>query len=166
MPLRIKCRLRLIEDTSHLYRVLCRLFAKTVCTVLLPELGFTVSTGINGFVEPNFHFYEVNYPRLDQSLANFQAKLPFNAEEKSLVTRCRECRISRTLLSEERVRETVWGSAFLIGSCSDSMTDVPCPRDCLGKIDTLALRHLCHSVSAGASKKGRASFCSSYEVLP
>ena len=137
-----------------------------VCPVLLPEPDFTASAGINGFVEPNFHSYEVNYPLLDQALANFQAKLPFNAEEKSLVVRCRERRISRILLSEERLRETVWSSAFLIESCSDSVTDVSCPRYCLGKIDALALRHLRHSVSAGASQKGRARFCSSYEVLP
>ncbi|KAI9462361.1 hypothetical protein BJY52DRAFT_1221991 [Lactarius psammicola] len=132
-----------------------------------PSIQSAVSSvcenGINGFVEPNFHFYEVNYLRLDRALANFQAKLPFNAEEKSLVARCRERRISRILLSEERVKETVWGSAFPMGSFSDSAADVPRPRDCLGKIDALALRHLCHSVSAGASKKGRARFCSSYK---
>jgi len=69
--------------------------------------GFTVSSGINGFVEPNFHFYKVNYPRLDKALANFQAELPFNAEENSLVFRCREMQISRILLCEQRVKETV-----------------------------------------------------------
>jgi hypothetical protein len=137
-----------------------------LCAVLLPESGFTVSTGINGFVEPNFNFYEVNHPRLDQALANFQAKLPFNAEENSIIARCREKRISRILLSEERVRQTVWDSAFLTGNGPDIVTDIPCPRDCLGKIDALALRHLCHSVSTGAGKKGRAYFCSPYEVLP
>lgn len=138
-----------------------------VCTgALLPEPDFTVSTGINGFVEPNFHFYDVNYPLLDQALANFQAKLPFNAEDKSLVTRCREKRISRVLYSEERVRDTVWGSALLIRSCFDRVTDVFRPRDRLGKIDALALCYLRHSVFAGSSQKGRAYFCSSYEVLP
>jgi hypothetical protein len=137
-----------------------------VCTVLLPEPDFTISTGINGFVEPNFLFYEVNYPLLDQALANFQATLSFNAEEKLLVARCRERRISRILLNEERLRETVWGPAFLIGNCSDSVIDVSCPRYCLGKIDALALRHLRHPVSAGASQEGRACFRSSYEVLP
>jgi hypothetical protein len=137
-----------------------------LCTDLLPESGFTVSTGINGFVEPNFHFYEVNYPRLDKALANFQAKLAFNAEEKSIIARCREKRISRILLSEERVRQTVWDSAFLTGNDLDIVTDDPCPRHCFGKIDALALRHLCHSVSAGAGKKRRACFCSSYEVHP
>ena len=84
-----------------------------LCSVLLPEPSFTVSTGINGFVEPNFHFYEVDYPLLDQALANFQTKLPFNAEEKSLIARCREKRISRVLLSEERVGQTVWAPHFL-----------------------------------------------------
>lgn len=159
-------RLCLIEDTSHLYKVLCHLFARMVCTILLPESDFTVATGINGFVEPNFHYFEVNYPRLDHALANFQAKLPFNPEEISIVTRCRDMRIRRILLTEERVRETVWRSTFLIGSCSDSATDVACPRYCLCKIDALALRYLRHSVSASASQNGRAYFCSSYEVLP
>lgn len=165
--MRIKCRLRLTEVTSHLYRVLCQLFARMVlCTALLPELGFTVSTGINGFVEPNFHCYEINYPRLDKALADFQAKLGFNAEDKSIIARCRERRISRILLSEERVRQTVWNSAFLTGNDPDIVTDVPSPRHCFGKIDALALRHLCHSVSACAGKKRRACFCSPYEVLP
>lgn len=166
--MRMKCQPRLTENTSHLYRVLCHLFARTVlsCVVILSEPTFTVYTGINGFVEPNFHFYEVDYPRLDQALANFQAKLPFNAEENSIIARCREKRISRILLSEERVRQTVWDSAFLTGNGPDIVTDVPCPRDCLGKIDALALRHLRYSVSAGAGKKGRAYFCSPYEVLP
>lgn len=75
-----------------------------------PSIQSAVSSvcenGINGFVEPNFNFYEVNHPRLDQALANFQAKLPFNAEENSIIARCREKRISRILLSEERVRQT------------------------------------------------------------
>lgn len=167
IALKIKCQPRLTEDTSHLYRVQCQLFARTVllCAVLLSETGFTVSTGINGFVEPNFNFYEVDYPLLDQALANFQANLPFNAEEKSIIARCRERRISRILLSEERARQTVWDSAFLTENGPDIVTDVPRPRDCLGKIDALALRHLCYSVSAGAGKKGRAYFCSSYEIL-
>lgn len=138
----------------------------TTCAVPLPEPGFTISTGINGFVEPNFHFYEVNYPLLDQALANFQAKLPFNAEEHSIIARCREMRISRVLLSEERVRQTVWDPAFLTGNGPNTVTDVPYPRDCFRKIDALALRYLCHSVSAGAGKKGRAYFCSPYEILP
>ncbi|KAI0308000.1 hypothetical protein B0F90DRAFT_1813347 [Multifurca ochricompacta] len=75
-----------------------------------PSIQSAVSSvcenGINSFVEPNFHVYDVNYPRLDRALANFQSMLPFSAEEESLVIRCRERRISRIRLCEERVWET------------------------------------------------------------
>jgi hypothetical protein len=84
VALRMKCQPRLTENTSHLYRVLCHLFARTVlsCVVILSEPSFTVYTGINGFVEPNFHFYEVDYPRLDQALANFQAQVAIQCRRK------------------------------------------------------------------------------------
>jgi len=61
--------------------------------------------GLNSFVEPNFHVYEVHYPYLDRAMANFRSKLPFNPEEDLLVHRCKERRISRIQLCEEQIRE-------------------------------------------------------------
>lgn len=69
-------------------------------------------TGLNCFVEPDFHVYDVHYPRLDRALANFQSMLSFGVEEELLVMRCREGRMSRIRLSEEGVRETVCGYFF------------------------------------------------------
>jgi proteasome activator subunit 4 len=73
---------------------------------------FTTVTGLNSFVEPNFLVYEVHCPLLDRALAKFQSMLSFGVEEKLLVTRCREGRMSRIRLSEERVRETVCRHSF------------------------------------------------------
>jgi hypothetical protein len=98
----------IIKNGSRPYRVLFRLFAKMVRATPFPtQPYFTTVTGINSFVEPNFLVYEVHYPRIDRALANFRAKLPFSAEEESVVHRCRERRISRIQLCEEQVRETV-----------------------------------------------------------
>jgi len=68
---------------------------------------FTHFTGINSFVEPNFHVYEVHHPLLDRALIKFRANLPFNAEEGLLVDRCREGRIGRIQLCEEQIKEAV-----------------------------------------------------------
>jgi hypothetical protein len=109
-----------MKDCSRPYRVLFRPFAKMVRVAsVLMESSFTVSAGINSFVEPNFHVYEVHYARLDKALANFRAKLPFNAEEELLIHRCREMRISRMQLCEEKIREAVRGYAFLKGTLAD-----------------------------------------------
>jgi proteasome activator subunit 4 len=83
--------------------------------VLIPFLRgscLTTVTGLNSFVEPNFLVYEVHYPLLDKALAKFQSMLSFGAEEKLLVMRCREGRMSRIRLSEEGVRETVCRYSF------------------------------------------------------
>lgn len=81
---------------------------------LVPTLPYlTAFTGINSFVEPNFLVYGVHYPCIDGRLANFRAKLPFNADEEKLVHRCREGRISRIQFCEEQVRETVGVHASL-----------------------------------------------------
>jgi len=75
-----------------------------VCTVPTPAgTSFTSSTGINSFVEPNFHVYEVYYPRIEEALAKFRAKLRLGAKEGLLIDRCREQRISRIQLCEEQV---------------------------------------------------------------
>jgi hypothetical protein len=114
-----------MNDCSRPYRVLFRPFAKMVRVTPCPHgTILTVFTGINSFVEPNFHVYEVHYPRLDKALANFQAKLPFNPEEELLVHRCRERRISRTQLCEEKIAEAVRGYAFLKVALTDQMTDL------------------------------------------
>ncbi|KAI0274846.1 hypothetical protein BC834DRAFT_814888 [Gloeopeniophorella convolvens] len=63
--------------------------------------------GINSFVEPNFHVYEVDHPRLDQALARFKHRIPFDEDDASLVSRCTERRVDRIRLSGERVHETV-----------------------------------------------------------
>lgn len=67
----------------------------------------TAITGINSFVEPNFLVYDVHYPPIDRTLANFRAKLQFSAENELLVQQCREKRISRIQLCDEQVREAV-----------------------------------------------------------
>ena len=127
---------------------------------------FTVFTGINSFVEPNFHVYEVHYPHLDRALANFRAKLSFNAEDELLVHRCREQRISRIQLCEEKIGEAVRGYAFLKGALTDQMTDLTSSRHCSGKVYTLALCHLCYSVSADFSQERCARFRGPYEIFP
>ncbi len=99
---------------SRPYRVLFHPFAKMVrASPVFTQPYFTVVTGINSFVEPNFLVYEVHYPPIDRALANFRAKLPFSAKEDLLVQHCREKRISRIQLCEEQVRETVGVHASL-----------------------------------------------------
>ncbi|KAH9982676.1 hypothetical protein BGW80DRAFT_1433981 [Lactifluus volemus] len=82
--------------------------------------------GLNSFVEPNFLVYEVQYPRLVKSLANFRSMLSFGVEEDLLVTRCREGRMSRIRLSEERTslvleiaqeKSTHWRYAIFATRC-------------------------------------------------
>jgi hypothetical protein len=68
---------------------------------------FTHFSGINSFIEPNFHVYEVHHPLLDRALANYRANLPFSVEEGLLVDRCREGRIKRIQLCEEQIKEAV-----------------------------------------------------------
>jgi hypothetical protein len=108
------CLHSIIKDGSRPYKVLFRPFAKMVrAPLVLMDLYFTTFTGLNSFVEPNFHVYEVHYPYLDRAMANFRSKLPFNPEEDLLVHRCKERRISRIQLCEEQIREAVRGYTFL-----------------------------------------------------
>jgi len=132
----------------------------------LIESNFTVSAGINSFVEPNFHVFEVHYPRMDQALANFRAKLPFNAEEDLLVHRCREMRISRIQLCEEKIREAVRGYAFLKGALADQVTGLTSSRNCSNNVYPLALCHFRYSVSADFDQERCARLRTPYEIFP
>jgi hypothetical protein len=133
---------------------------------VLVESYFTVSAGINSFVEPNFHVYDVHYPLIDKALANFRAKLLFNAEEELLVHRCRERRISRTQLCEEKIKEAVRGYAFLKGTLADQMTDFSSSRNCSDSVYPLALCHFCYSVSADFGQERCTHFRTPYEIFP
>lgn len=137
-----------------------------VCAIV-PTLPYlTAFTGINSFVEPNFLVYEVHYPCIDGRLANFRAKLPFNADEEELVHRCREGRMSRIQFCEEQVRETVGVHASFGRLAADNSTDLFNSRNCPGKVDPLALCYLCHSLFADSGQERFTHFCTSYEIFP
>ena len=147
--------------------MLFRPFAKMVrAPLVLMELYFTAFTGLNSFVEPNFHVYEVHYPCLDRAIANFRSKLPFNPEEDLLVHRCKERRISRIQLCEEQIREAVRGYTFLEEAPADQTTDFTSSRNCSDKVHPLALCHLCYSVSSDFDQERCAYFRTPYEIFP
>jgi hypothetical protein len=158
---------RLIKDGSRPYRVLFRPFAKMVLRPPVPIAPYlTHFTGINSFVEPNFHVYEVHHPILDRALSNFRANLPFNAEEGLVVDRCREGRIMRIQLCEEQIKEAVrWQYILLEGALADQTTDLTSSRNCSGKVHPLALCYLCYSVSADFGQERRAYFRTPYEIF-
>src|SRR5216684_3189655 len=52
------------------------------------------------------------------------------------------------------------------GTCADKTTDFTDPRNCPGKVHSLALCDLCHSLFADFGQERRACFCNSYEISP
>ena len=160
------CRNTLIEHTSHQYRVLFHPFAKTVSTTFSPRGSCLITfIGLNSFVEPNFLVYEVHYPRLDKALAKFRSMLSFGVEEDFLVTRCREGRMSRIRLSEERVEEMVCGCSFPETIYTDIVLDLACSRNCSGGIHSLALWHLRYSMFTDFGQERFANICSTCEIF-